>query len=43
VPFLHGVTDKVFRDKARTMFEEELLKDGRSGRDIGRNRKVSME
>jgi hypothetical protein len=35
--------DTVVRDKARTRLYQEPIKDGHSGRDLGRNQKASME
>jgi hypothetical protein len=42
VPFLNGIRDTIFLDKTRTRLCQERRKDGRSERDVGRNRKASM-
>jgi hypothetical protein len=43
VPFLHGIRDMVIREKARTMLQEEHLKDGRSRGYNGCAKKAAME
>jgi hypothetical protein len=43
VPLLYGVRDTVVKGKAKTKLYQKSRQDGRSGRDVGRNRKASME
>jgi hypothetical protein len=43
VLFLHGIRDMIIRGKARTMLQEEPLKDGCSGRNIGHKWNATSE
>jgi hypothetical protein len=43
MPFLHYARDAVIRDQARTVLQEEPLKDGCSRRAIGHARETAVE